>query len=179
MNVKFHILAATALLFAACNRQHDRLADNQGMKGVAMGQESDLSESAKTMHGETATVSLTKSGFLEKVMNYEVNQDKWVFEGDRPCIVDFYATWCGPCRISSPILEELAVEYKDKIDIYKIDTDEERELAAVFGIRSIPSFLFCPAEGKPVMTAGIAQTKEETKAMLKQQIEEILLKQGS
>lgn len=176
MNVKSILLAATVLLLAACSRQHDRLAENRGMNAVGAGQRSELADASGSMPGEPATVSLTKAGFLEKVMNYEVNQDTWVFEGDKPCIVDFYATWCGPCRISSPILEELAVEYKDKIDVYKIDTDEERELAAVFGIRSIPSFLFCPAEGKPVMTAGIAQTKEETKAMFKQQIEEILLK---
>jgi thioredoxin len=126
----------------------------------------------KKKHG---TVKLTKADFLVKVMNYEKNQAEWVFEGDKPALVDFYADWCGPCRITSPILEELAVEYGDKIDIYKIDTDVEQELAAVFGIRGLPSFLFIPMEGKPTMSSGIAQTPEETKQMFRNQIDELLL----
>lgn len=123
-----------------------------------------------------STIQMTKADFLEKVMDYEANPEVWNFKGDKPCIVDFYADWCAPCRITSPILEELAAEYAGKINIYKVDTDKERELAAVFGIQSIPSFLFCPTEGKPMMTAGIAQTKEETKEMFRQQIDEFLLK---
>lgn len=124
------------------------------------------------------TIQITKADFLEKVMDYEANPEVWNFKGDKPCIVDFYADWCAPCRITSPILEELAAEYVGKINIYKVDTDDERELAAVFGIQSIPSFLFCPTEGKPMMTAGIAQTKEETKEMFRQQIDEFLLKRN-
>ena len=122
------------------------------------------------------TIQITKADFLEKIMNYEENPEVWKFEGNKPCIVDFYADWCAPCRITSPILEELAAEYAGKINIYKVDTDAERELAAVFGIQSIPSFLFCPVEGKPTMTSGIAQSKEETKEMFRKQIDEILLK---
>lgn len=109
-------------------------------------------------------------------MNYEVNKEEWVFEGDKPCVIDFYADWCAPCRMTSPILEELAIEYGDKINIYKIDTDREQELAAIFGIRSIPSFLFCPIDGQPMMSSGVAQTKEQTKKMFKDQIDEYLLK---
>ena len=127
---------------------------------------------------EPGTIHLTKAEFLDKVMNYEKNPETWKFEGDKPCIVDFYADWCGPCKITSPILEEFAVEYHGKINIYKVDTDEEKELAAAFGIRSIPSFLYCPEEGQPTMTAGIARTKEETKEMFRKQIEEILLSNG-
>jgi thioredoxin len=123
----------------------------------------------------TGTIHLTKQDFLEKVMNYEVNQE-WVFEGDKPCIIDFYADWCRPCKIAAPILEELAVEYAGKINIYKINTEKEQELAAVFGIQSIPAFLFCPKDGKPQMSAGIARTPEETKVMFRQLIEEQLLK---
>ena len=123
---------------------------------------------------------LTKQDFLEKVMNYEENQTEWVYEGNFPALIDFYADWCAPCRISEPILEELAAEYKGKIHVYKVDTEKERELAAVFGIQSIPSFLFVPTEGRPTMSNGIARTPEETKEMFRKMINELLLseKQG-
>lgn len=120
-------------------------------------------------------ILLSKQDFLEKVMNYEKNQSEWVYEGDKPALIDFYADWCGPCRQAAPVLEELAKEYAGKIYIYKVDTQKEQELAAVFGIRSIPAFLFVPQEGRPTMSNGIAQTSEATKAMFKQMIDEILL----
>jgi thioredoxin 1 len=90
-------------------------------------------------------------------------------------LVDFYADWCRPCRISSPILEELAKEFSGKIKVFKVNIDQEKELAAAFGVQSIPAFLFIPLNDKPVMSAGIAQTPEETKQMFRKQIEEILL----
>ena len=113
---------------------------------------------------------LTVQSFKEKVFNYEANKD-WKFEGELPCIVDFYADWCGPCKMVSPILEELSGEYKGKINIYKVDTEKEQELASVFGIRSIPSILFIPKDGQPQMSMG-AMPKES----FKQAIEEVLLK---
>jgi thioredoxin len=112
---------------------------------------------------------LTKQSFLEKVFNYEVNKE-WKFEGELPCIIDFYADWCQPCKMVAPILEELAKEYEGKINIYKIDTEAEQELAGAFGIRSIPSILFCPKEGQPQMSMGALP-----KDSLKQAIEEILI----
>ncbi len=96
---------------------------------------------------------LTKETFQQKVFNYEANKD-WKFEGDKPCIIDFYADWCGPCKQVAPVLEELAKEYEGKVDIYKIDTEDQQELAAAFGIRSIPSILFCPKDDKPQMSMG-------------------------
>ncbi len=96
---------------------------------------------------------LTKETFLNKVFNYEVNKE-WIFEGKRPCVIDFYTDWCGPCKIIAPILEELARDFDGKLDIYKVNTEEELELAAVFGIRNIPSILFIPVEGKPQMAVG-------------------------
>ncbi|WP_299666972.1 thioredoxin [uncultured Polaribacter sp.] len=99
------------------------------------------------------TENLTKAAFLEKVFNFEENKE-WKFEGKRPALIDFYADWCGPCKMIAPVLEQLSGEYGDKLDIYKIDTEAEQELAAAFGIRSIPSMLFCPAEGAPQMANG-------------------------
>jgi len=113
---------------------------------------------------------LTKQTFLEKVFNYEANKE-WKFEGKLPCIIDFYADWCQPCKIVAPILEELAVEFDGKIDIYKVNTEQEVDLASAFGIRSIPSMLFCPAEGQPQMAVGALP--RET---LVQAINDVLLK---
>ena len=96
---------------------------------------------------------LTKETFLTKVFNYEQNQE-WKFEGNLPCLIDFYADWCGPCKMVAPILEELSKEFEGKINIYKVNTEEEQELAAAFGIQSIPSLLFCPKDGKPQMAMG-------------------------
>ena len=96
--------------------------------------------------------SLTKETFLEKVFNYEQNKE-WKFEGELPCIIDFYADWCGPCKMVGPVLKELAEEYQGKLNIYKVDTDTQQELATAFGIQSIPSILFVPLNGKPQMSA--------------------------
>lgn len=96
---------------------------------------------------------LTKEAFLNKVFNFEKNKE-WKFEGTKPCIIDFYADWCGPCKMVAPVLEELSKDYDGKLDVYKVNTEEEQELASAFGIRSIPSFLFVPAEGQPQMAMG-------------------------
>jgi len=96
---------------------------------------------------------LTKESFQKKVFDYEKNKE-WAFEGELPCIVDFYADWCGPCKMVAPVLEDLSKAYAGKINIYKVDTDKEQELASVFGIRSIPSILFVPKDGKPQMAMG-------------------------
>ena len=96
---------------------------------------------------------LTKETFLEKVFDYE-NEKEWSFKGDLPAVIDFYADWCGPCKMIAPIIEELSEEYSGKVNFYKIDTEAEQELAAAFGIQSIPSLLFIPLEGQPQMAAG-------------------------
>jgi thioredoxin 1 len=96
---------------------------------------------------------LTSETFKQKVFNYEKNTE-WKFEGSKPAVIDFYADWCGPCKMVAPILEELATEYQGKIDIYKVDTEDQRELASVFGIQSIPSLLFVPLTGQPQMAMG-------------------------
>ena len=91
---------------------------------------------------------------MAKVYNYEKNPKEWKYEGGKPAIVDFYATWCGPCKAIAPVLEKLAAEYKGKIVVYKIDSDKEPELSAAFGIRSIPTLLFIPAKGTPQVAQG-------------------------
>jgi thioredoxin 1 len=99
------------------------------------------------------TEHLTTDTFKSKVFNYEVNKE-WKFEGEKPCVIDFYADWCAPCKMVAPILEELSEEFAGKLDIYKVNTEEERELSAVFGIQSIPSILFVPKDGQPQMAMG-------------------------
>ncbi|MFC2087531.1 thioredoxin family protein [Bacteroidota bacterium] len=121
------------------------------------------------------TLHLTKSDFLAKVVNYEANPNEWNYKGDKPCLIDFYADWCGPCKIAAPILEDLAKEYDGQIYVYKINTDKERELAADFGIQGIPAFLFVPMKGNPTMSSGIARTPDETKQMFRKMIDELLL----
>lgn len=107
---------------------------------------------------------LTTEEFKEKVFDF-TTQTEWNFKGDKPAIVDFYADWCGPCKMVSPVLDELSEEYSDKMNVYKIDTDAEQELAMAFGIQSIPSILFIPVEGKPQMAQGAAPKDKLIEAM--------------
>lgn len=113
---------------------------------------------------------LNKESFLKKVFNYETTRE-WKFEGELPCVIDFWAPWCGPCLAVAPVIDELSKEYNGKVNFFKVNTDEEQELAGVFGIRSIPSLLFVPKDGRPKMAVG-ALSKE----MLKKAVEEELLK---
>jgi thioredoxin len=115
------------------------------------------------------TEQLTKQTFLQKVFNYETQQE-WSYSGDEPCVIDFWAEWCGPCRAFAPVFEEVSNEYAGRVKFYKVDTEAEQELAAVFGIRSIPSILFIPKHGRPQMAMGALP-----KAALQQAVEEVLL----
>ncbi|MBN2764311.1 MAG: thioredoxin [Bacteroidales bacterium] len=167
------------LTFQACSSQPDKT-----LKSDQSSSDSDNNKVVQVVNDKSgapenilinAPVHLTKADFLEKVMDYEKNATEWIYKGNLPCLIDFYADWCAPCRITGPILAELAHEYAGKVIIYKIDVQKERELASVFGIQSIPAFLFCPLKGNPSMSAGIASSPEETKNMFRQQIESILL----
>lgn len=105
-----------------------------------------------------ATIQLTIEDFKEKVFNYEEEQE-WKYKGAVPAIIDFYADWCGPCRMVAPVLEELSEEYEGQLVIYKVNTEKEEELSSLFGIRSIPTFLFIPLSGSPMIQAGALQKK--------------------
>lgn len=118
-----------------------------------------------------ATFKLTTQGFKDKIFNYETGTE-WIYKGELPAIIDFYADWCGPCKMVAPVLEELSKEYEGKLIIYKVDTEAESELAGVFGIRSIPTFLFIPVDGQPMMQPGAFP-----KTVFRQVIEERLLKE--
>ncbi|MDO9549073.1 MAG: thioredoxin [Candidatus Marinimicrobia bacterium] len=114
------------------------------------------------------TEHLKKEDFKSKVFDYEKNEE-WKFNGDLPCIIDFYADWCAPCKMIAPILEEISAEYEGKLNVYKVNTEQEQELASAFGIRSIPSILFVPKSGNPQMAAGALP-----KANLENAIREVL-----
>ncbi len=147
------ILVSALLTLSACNAQTSKKTNSNPTETKQ--------NNTKTM----GTIHLTKQTFLEKVVNYETSPNEWKYLGDKPCIIDFYADWCGPCKAVAPILEELAKTYGDKIYIYKIDTDKEQELAGVFGIRSIPSILFVPMNGKPQMSMGALPKQQLVEAI--------------
>lgn len=111
---------------------------------------------------------LDKTAFIDKVFDFE-NEQEWKYRGSLPAIVDFYADWCGPCKMVAPVLEELSKEYAGKIEVYKINTDEEPELSGAFGIQSIPTLLFIPMDDKPQISMGALP-----KAQLQRAIKEVL-----
>jgi thioredoxin len=164
----FLTLASTAILISACGNQ------NKGVK-QDNGKEASTSNTTVEASATKGSELLTRDEFIQKVWDFTKSPNDWKYLGSKPAIIDFYADWCGPCKIASPILEEIRSEYEGKIVIYKINTDQERELSQVFGITGIPAFLYIPANGKPTMMAGIGQSKEETKKMFVDNIEKYLL----
>lgn len=112
-------------------------------------------EMATTVTAETAKVVYLKTDmFINQIFDYKANPQAWVYKGDKPAIIDFYTDWCGPCKRVAPIMEELAAEYAGQVNIYKMNTEKEREVAGIFGIRSIPSILYIPVNGQPTMYTG-------------------------
>jgi thioredoxin len=161
-------LASAAIIISACGNQNSGAKQN-GVKDATSGNSTVQSSGTKSYE------QLNKAQFLLKVWDYNKSPKDWKFLGDKPAIIDFYADWCGPCKIAGPILEEVGAEFGGKIQIYKINTDQEQELAQVFGISGIPAFLYIPANGKPVMMSGIGRSKEDTKKMFIDNIEKYLL----
>lgn len=148
-----------------------------GLQSAGCGKAGTPAETQHTSADTTATkaddneaaagkiIHLTKADFLKKVVNYEKDTEEWNYLGQQPAIIDFYADWCGPCRQLSPVLEQLAAEYKGKIIVYKINVDKEQELAAAFGISGLPTLLFIPMQGAPQSLMGL-QPKEELTKMI-------------
>ena len=150
-NIKTLLFLMAAIVAVSCSNSTETRA-----------QSDPSTTDGKTEIVEGKTIKMNKDMFIERVMDYETNKEEWVYVGDKPAIIDFYADWCKPCKMIAPIMDELAEEYKGQIYIYKVDTQVERELASVFGIRSIPAVLFIPMEGKPQMSTG-ALPKESFK----------------
>lgn len=117
----------------------------------------DSKETSGNMNAEGQVSKLTAESFQKLVWDYKANPKEFIFNGDQPVIIDFYADWCRPCKNVAPIMEELSKEYKGKVRIYKVNTDEQRELAGLFNINSIPAMLFVPKNGKPQMSVGAMQ----------------------
>jgi len=161
-----YILLLTAAILTGCS---GTAGENSGEKA-----NSDIQLTAGGDEGKKAEgkpIKLDKESFKQLVMDYEKNPKQWVYEGEKPAVIDFYADWCKPCRMIAPIMEELATEYKDDIVIYKVDTQVERELASVFGIQSLPTVVFVPLEGNPSAQKGALP-----KDSYKQIIDSFLLK---
>lgn len=166
MKINFLVtVVVLVFILASCNNANRKTDSNNA--------ETNTVKTENNMTTTKKTIQLTRADFLTKVANFEKNPDQWVYLGDKPCIIDFYADWCGPCKMIAPILEELANEYDGEIYIYKVDTEAEQQLAGEFGIRSIPSLLFCPMNEAPQMAQGALP-----KDAFKQAIEEVLLKKS-
>ena len=125
---------------------------------------------AQNQSEDPAVIQMNKQMFLDKVFDYTSGATEWNYKGEKPAVIDFYATWCGPCRMVAPILKDLAKEYGDSIVIYKVDTDREKELSGAMGIQSLPTIVFIPKSGQPQVIIGAAD-----KATFRRAIDEVLL----
>ena len=162
------VVAIMALALTACKA--DNNPKKQGNSAMTT-EQTGINNQKEGKETKMNVTEMTSSMFQQKVMDYKKNPKTWNFKGDKPAIIDFYATWCGPCKATAPVLEEVAGDYAGQIDVYKVDVDQQRELAALFGIRSIPSILFIPKTGEPTMQNGAMN-----KAQFEEVIKSVLLK---
>jgi thioredoxin len=152
-----YLFLGVALVLFSCSQR----AESKANKNVdepttdlkSMGEQSITS-------GDLKPIYLTTAEFKNKIWDYEANPQEFLYKGTLPCVIDFYADWCKPCKMVAPIMDELADYYNGKVIIYKVNTDKERELASVFQVNSIPAILFAPMNGKPAMQPG-ALAKED------------------
>ena len=162
MKKKIILYLMAALPIVGCSSQ-----EKKASKQEQNAQKQTETKSSKDKSSTDGKVNyLTTADFKLKVMDYEAHPQEWVFAGHRPAVIDFYATWCRPCKMMSPIVEQLAKQYAGNVDFYKVDIDQEPKLASVFGIQSIPTFLFIPMKGKPTAQMGMME-KEEMEKVIK------------
>lgn len=169
MKKKIILYLVTALTIVGCSSQKKKTSQQeQNVPKQEQNAQKQIEATPSTDKNSTngQVAYLTTADFKQKVMDYETHPQEWVFAGHRPVVIDFYATWCRPCKMMSPIVEQLAKQYAGKVDFYKVDIDQEPELASVFGIQSIPTFLFIPMKGKPTAQMGMME-KEEMKKVIK------------
>jgi thioredoxin len=160
---KFYVglIAVLAIQFMGCSNNNAKAQEEKRNKQP---DEEVLAMNNVPEKGK-GTIMMDKALFLEKIWNYEKNPQEFVYQGDKPSLIDFYADWCGPCRMMAPVMEELAKEYEGQIYIYKIDTEVEKELSAAMGIRSLPTFLAFPMKDQPQLITG-AKNKEMFKELI-------------
>ena len=162
MNMRFlnSLVVFTAIIFmASCNNGEASTKvvaanqiENEKTVELVAADHSEVEVTETT--SEVKVVYLKTDMFINQIFDYKANPQKWVYKGDKPAIIDFYTDWCGPCKRVAPIMEELAAEYAGQVNIYKMNTEKEREVAGIFGIRSIPSILYIPVNGQPTMYTG-------------------------
>ncbi len=167
------LILSINLVFASCGNDKDKTSDSKSKATVE--QKTTVAQNVTTTPSTqdqdpwkkispTKVNQLTTEGFKQLIFDYTQSQT-WQYKGDKPCVIDFYADWCRPCKYVAPIMEELAKEYQGKVIFFRVNVDQERELAQVFGIQSIPSILFCPVTGMPQMAVGAMQKENYIKAI--------------
>jgi thioredoxin len=158
------VLGLVSILFVSCGEGQKSSKEETKEEGQVEVKSDGLQLSDEKVE-EGAVKYLTTAAFKQKVWNYEENPEKWVFKGELPIVIDFYADWCRPCKMVAPIMEELAKKYDGKVNFYKVNTDKERELSSVFQIKSIPSILFVPQHGDPKFSVGAMQKEDYIRAI--------------
>lgn len=156
--VSLYLIIGSLVFLMSCGNQTNNQQDNS----VSQNNDENKTpvEGQTVSDGDIKPVYLTTADFKKKIWDYEANPQEFLYKGELPCVIDFYADWCKPCKMVAPIMDELADYYDGKVIIYKVNTDKEKELASVFQVNSIPTILFAPMEGKPAMQPG-ALAKED------------------
>lgn len=162
MNRTFIIISTiVSVSFFSCGSSGDKHIE---VKNSTESVKTEKTAQVETIDVPSAVKHISQLEFSEKIFDYKT-QTEWNFKGTKPCIVDFYADWCKPCKVLAPIYEKLAAKYEGKVDFYKINVDHNKELAGAFRVNSIPTVLFCPMGEQPQMSMGALPEAELEKAI--------------